>query len=245
MNNARPSQNKIASFTFAELVVATTVLSAITVLILPALSDANAKFRAEYCVNNLKQWGVGFQLYAADWNGYLPSEGGLLFSCIGNKGHWFNAVPLYLKMAPYSSVGDSTAHFPFERLRIWACPEKNLRNARSTSGVNSVFYGMNDYLDGDNIGGPDCSHYSRHVKLSAISSPDLSVLLCDVYANNVYCDPMDTSGQTYPWQKNGQGLHQNGANFLFVDGHVAWFPVSAYWNGSNGITNNPALRWYP
>ena len=50
--------------------------------------------------------------------------------------------------------------------------------------------------------------------------------------------------QTYPWQDKGEGLHQKGANFLFVDGHVAWFPVSAYWTGYYGITNNPALRWY-
>ena len=240
MKNMKATQDKSTAFTFAELLVATAVLSVIAVLILPALTDAKANARAAFCANNLKQWGVGFQLYAADWKGYLPAEGGLLGSCVSSKQNWFNAVPPYLKMAPYS---DARNHFPFERMRIWVCPEKNLRNAKSVSGANSVFYGMNTYLDGDNL--DDCFHHSRQTKLSNINKPDVTVLLCDVYGNNVFCDPIDLQSQVYPWQKNGAGLHQNGANFLFVDGHVSWFPVSAYWTGSNGITNNPALRWYP
>jgi len=241
MNSARSNGSRPASFTFAELLGAIAAVSVLAVSIQPALSDANAKARAAFCTNNLKQWGVGFQLYAADWNGYLPSEGTVAGTGLSSKESWYNAVPPYLKMLRYS---DARMHFPFERLRIWVCPEKNLRNAKSISGLNSIFYGMNDFLDGTDI--DDVPHHTwLHVKLSAVSKPDAAVLLCDVYANQTYCDPMDATFQTYPWQKDGQGLHQNGANFLFVDGHASWFPVSAYWVGSAGITNNPSLRWYP
>ena len=230
------------SFTFAELLVAVATMFVLAVSILPALSDANAKFRAEYCVNNLKQWGVGFQLYAADWNGYLPAEG--TAQNIGINEFWFNAVPPYLKMLPYKNFpGAGSSIQPFGQARIWVCPEKNLRNAKTVSGKNSVFYGMNAWLDGSMA--DSVLQHSKHVKLSSISKPDVTVLLCDVYANQFYCDPMDSTFQTYPWQKNGQGLHQDGANFLFVDGHVSWFPVSTYWDGHTGITNNPVLRWYP
>jgi len=243
MKYSRQIQNQIHSFTFLELLVATTVLSALTVLILPALSDANAKFRAEYCINNLKQWGVGFQLYAADWNGWLPAEGSLAGACGANRGTWFNGVPPYLKMSPYTDLPHGGSFPPLAQARIWICPEKNLRNARSVSGLNSASYGMNNWLDGNVI--DDCNQHLRHVRLSSLSNAVVTVLLCDVYANNVNCDPTDTTFQTYPWQKNGVGLHENGANFLFVDGHVSWFLVSAYWNGSSGIMTNPALRWQP
>jgi prepilin-type processing-associated H-X9-DG protein len=41
-------------------------------------------------------------------------------------------------------------------------------------------------------------------------------------------------------------IHSNGANFVFVDGHVKRFKKSEYWNGSSvGITNNPDLIWTP
>jgi prepilin-type processing-associated H-X9-DG protein len=39
-------------------------------------------------------------------------------------------------------------------------------------------------------------------------------------------------------------VHNQGANFSFLDGHVKWFKKSAYWNGTSvGITNNPELIW--
>ena len=229
-------------FTLIELLVVIAVIGILAGMLLPALNKARAKARATYCVNNLKQWGLGFSLYAGDWEEYLPAEGTL--SPATPKEFWFNAVPPYLGMQPYSTYANSPDKLSiFRELHIWVCPEKSMKNAKSTSGKNTVSYGMNDYLDGGND--DDLYHHSQHVKISSIGKSDVTVLLCDVYANQVYCDPLDTQYQSYPWQKNGEGLHQNGANFLFVDGHVQWFGIRAYWSGSVGLTNNPELRWYP
>jgi prepilin-type processing-associated H-X9-DG protein len=40
-------------------------------------------------------------------------------------------------------------------------------------------------------------------------------------------------------------LHNNGANFVFLDGHVKRFRNTEYWNFSTdkGLTNNPDLVW--
>ena len=42
-------------------------------------------------------------------------------------------------------------------------------------------------------------------------------------------------------------LHNHGAQFVFLDGHVVRFKNTEYWNFSTdkGITNNPALVWIP
>jgi prepilin-type processing-associated H-X9-DG protein len=42
-------------------------------------------------------------------------------------------------------------------------------------------------------------------------------------------------------------LHNKGANFSFVDGHVAHFRNTDYWDFSKkkGRTNNPSLLWNP
>ena len=42
-------------------------------------------------------------------------------------------------------------------------------------------------------------------------------------------------------------LHSRGAQFVFLDGHVARFRNTEYWNFTTGkgITNNPELVWFP
>ena len=235
-------RNAGKGFTLIELLVVIAVIGILAGMLLPALNKARAKARSIYCVNNLKQWGIGFSLYAGDWQDYLPAEG--TAASIGKKDFWVNAVPPYLGMKMYKDMpGAGVKIQSFRELHIWVCPEKFFRNSKSESGMNSVFYGMNQYLDSSSA--DSVVEHSMHVKVSSISKPDVTVLLCDVYANQYYCDPMDTTWQTYPWQKDGQGLHSGGANFLFVDGHVSWVGINNYWTGSQGTTNSPELRWYP
>jgi prepilin-type processing-associated H-X9-DG protein len=42
-------------------------------------------------------------------------------------------------------------------------------------------------------------------------------------------------------------LHNHGAQFVFLDAHVARFRNTEYWNfaANKGITNNPNLVWFP
>jgi len=42
-------------------------------------------------------------------------------------------------------------------------------------------------------------------------------------------------------------LHNRGAQFVFLDSHVARFRNREYWDftANKGITNNPALVWFP
>ena len=49
------------------------------------------------------------------------------------------------------------------------------------------------------------------------------------------------------WTYVHTNLHNQGAQFVFLDGHVARFNNKAYWNfkKKEGITNNPELVWIP
>lgn len=42
-------------------------------------------------------------------------------------------------------------------------------------------------------------------------------------------------------------LHNRGAQFVFLDAHVARFPNTKYWDfkHNKGLTNNPELVWMP
>jgi prepilin-type processing-associated H-X9-DG protein len=49
------------------------------------------------------------------------------------------------------------------------------------------------------------------------------------------------------WTFTHTNLHNQGCNFLFVDGHVEHFRSADYWDfqSNKAITNHPALRWIP
>ena len=59
----------------------------------------------------------------------------------------------------------------------------------------------------------------------------------------------DNGGLAAVAQQNNvhTNLHNQGAQFVFLDGHVARFRNTEYWNFSTnkGITNNPELVWIP
>jgi prepilin-type processing-associated H-X9-DG protein len=68
------SKRWLGGLTFIELLIIITVLAVLAGILLPALSKTRPKTRRLPCVNNLKQVGLGFRIFAADHQGRFPMQ---------------------------------------------------------------------------------------------------------------------------------------------------------------------------
>ncbi len=191
----------ITGFTLIELLVVIAIIAILAAMLLPALQSARESARAATCQNNLKQLGLAFNMYTQDWDEYMPIA-------------WNGAQDYYTKkLSPY--VNNAALYGP--RVGVFHCP--------SHRGVDD---GGNPWLS-----------YAYNSAYAAVGNPRLK--LSDSQFNKprvVLLDHGDEDSQAYvklSWAAHGVGdvadgtyygaeRHKGGGNYLFTDGHVAWYP---------------------
>jgi prepilin-type N-terminal cleavage/methylation domain-containing protein/prepilin-type processing-associated H-X9-DG protein len=218
--------NRARGFTLIELLVVIAIMAILASLLLPSLGRAKQKAQASYCLNNLRQWGLATQLYVADNDDLLPSEG------FGNptdeqllKG-WYFHLPQTLGIPQYYLMPWRTNAAIEPGRSIWICPS----NPRRSSGFNLFHYCLNQNYDGTGL-------EDHRVRFSSIRTPTTVVWLFD--SKNI--------PGVGPASFVHTNLHSGGAQFTFVDGHASRFKNIEYWDfaAHTGRTNNPELVWSP
>jgi general secretion pathway protein G len=224
----------LRAFTLIELLVVCAVIAILAGLVLSALGRTRATTQAITCRNNLRQWGTATHLYAADHDDFLPQEGTGTpsESEIQDPSYlaWYTLLPTEINVSRYAEMPWRTNADIDPGNSIWICPA-NSRRCDASSKTNNLFhYCLNDHV---NKTGTD----NHPMQIANVRQPSQVVWLFDngklaavAQQNNVHSN-----------------LHNRGAQFVFVDGHVARFRNKEYWNFSanKGITNNPELVWIP
>jgi prepilin-type N-terminal cleavage/methylation domain-containing protein/prepilin-type processing-associated H-X9-DG protein len=222
----------LRAFTLVELLVVIAIIAILAALLLPALSHAKATAKGIACRNNLKQWGLATHLYASENNDLLVAEGfpnptGATQLTQG----WYYYLPELIGLKPYSEMSWRTNADIDPGNVIWICPS----NPRRSNGKNLFLYCFNGIIDGTGAG-------NHPIKVSNVQNPAAIILFFD--SKNL---PAVQTDPTSPGNFVHTNLHNGGAQFVFLDGHVQRFRNTEYWDFSanKGRTNNPDLVWAP
>ena len=222
------------AFTLMELLVVIAIIAILAALLLPALGKAKDTAKAITCRHNLKQWGLATHLYVTDNNDYLPREGLPNPQAVAgdldptNKA-WYIQLPAEINLPPYLVMPWRTNPVADVSGTIWLCPS-NPRRCNASALQNNLFhYCLNEGFNGQ---GP-----TQHTNITLNAIPAAPVTI-------VWLFDSKNLPAVGPPSYVHTNLHSQGAQFVFLDGHVQGFKVSAYRDASgNVITNNPELVW--
>lgn len=214
------------AFTLVEVLTVLAVVSVLAALLLPALSSANQRAHAVACLNNLRQWGLATQLYAADHEDFLPPDGAPNPTDSSTNFGWYIQLPRVLGLPRYHDMPWRTNAAIEPGRSVWICPA----NPRRSNGRNLFHYCLNEHVNGT-------GDANQPVRLGSIPEPGRTVWLFD--SKNLPAVGF--------WNYVHTNLHLGGAQFTFLDGHVRRLPLRTYWDtaANQPRRESPDLRWIP
>ncbi len=221
---------KSHGFTLIELLVVIAIIAILAAILFPVFARARERARQTTCLSNLRQIGLGWQMYATDYNErVMPVE---LHTPGEVKYYWWTAF----NEATSTRIPEAGLIYPYMRNNeINVCPSFS-NDMRASIGFTGYAYNY-VYLSPIDYDPVDWTPSLSTVSLASIRNPSETVLFADAARIN-FMDGTTVEGNTYlePPSQDYPGFHgrHNGVgNIVWADGHASAM-VPVYRTGTFG-----------
>lgn len=210
MTGKRSNQN--SAFTLVELLVVIAIIGILAALLLAAVAQSKVKAQRIQCVNNLRQLGIGLQVFLSNNHGY-PTAANKNDTSPGLLGFWQTQLE-------HDGLGIARPETNFMSKGIWLCPSLPA-NCFTSYGYNG-FGVLRDEHFTKSLGlfGPEnpSSRIFSSITESEVVAPSDMMAIGDALVGGVFfvrqsLDYLDRNGVA-------SARHQGRANVVFCDGHV-------------------------
>jgi len=245
--NARNGRKTFPAFTLIELLVVIAIIAILAAMLLPALSKAKSKAHSIACLNNMRQWGLAFKMYADDYNDRVPEEGNTILPIIdaasGNLTEaWYNSVSPFIsqpKLADLYLRTPSAPPLPGDKT-ISSCPtcqQPNSTYTRPPSIARAFFmYGENGRLC---VNRSTRAAGAAQTRFTNIKKATDTILIAEVDPNS----PNNTgAAQSNVTGQYAVARHDQRGNFAMADGSARAARTNEFYRTSSE-SNNASEEW--
>ena len=245
-------RNRFPGFTLIELLVVIAIIAILAGLLLPALAKAKQKAQRVQCLNNLRQSGLGSQMYADDFKGHLIDDS-----------HVYTGGPVGSYTPNYRQEGDDDLNWMYPRyvsnLKSFICPStKNGIDPNKTAlygdggafGFPRYFVDLTKSSTSANATNGHSYEVLGNIRVSstgvlAVDRPKLTQNFVNTHSITYYTTPAHPNGlpsgtklgPSRTWELHesdnggvnvepdeGDAHGRDGGNVQYCDGHSSWVP---------------------